>query len=399
MKFAHLADCHLGGWRDPKMRAVNTEAFCKVIDACVEENVDFVLIAGDLFNTSLPPLDVLKSAVTKLNLLKKKDIPVYLIAGSHDFSPSGKSMLDVLEEAELIVNVVKGKVTEEGKLSLRWTVDEKTGAKITGMLGKKGTLEKSFYQSLDLDALEKEDGYKIFMFHSAIEELKVKSMDHMPAQALSYLPKGCDYYAGGHVHIVQMSDMEGYGPLVYPGPVFPNSFSELEELKRGSFVIVEDGRIEHRPIQVYNVLSIDINADHRSPDEVEHLIRHELKDHLFNQTLVLMRIRGMLETGRATDIAFLDIFRECYDRSAYMVLKNTSALTSKEFEEVKVSHRSVPELEAALLQEHLAQIPIPGRDEACLALGLMDSLDQDKAEDERKADFESRLLGSVKRLL
>ncbi|MBI2140227.1 metallophosphoesterase, partial [Candidatus Woesearchaeota archaeon] len=57
MKFAHMADCHIGGWRDPKLRLVNAEAFQKAAAVCIEKNVDFILIAGDLFNTSLPPMD------------------------------------------------------------------------------------------------------------------------------------------------------------------------------------------------------------------------------------------------------------------------------------------------------------------------------------------------------
>ena len=103
MKFAHLADCHIGSWRDPKLRDISTEAFVKAVDTCIEKEVDFILIAGDLFHTSLPSIDRLKQTVIKLKQLKDKNIPVYIIAGSHDFSPSGKTMLDVLENAGLVI--------------------------------------------------------------------------------------------------------------------------------------------------------------------------------------------------------------------------------------------------------------------------------------------------------
>ena len=147
MKFAHLADCHIGSWRDPKLRDISTKAFVKAINECIEEKVDFVLIAGDLFNTSLPALDNLKSATTKLKQLNDLGIPVYIVAGSHDFSPSGKTILDVLEEAGLLINVARGEDVE-GRLKLNFTIDKKTGAKITGLLGRKGSLEKSYYESL-----------------------------------------------------------------------------------------------------------------------------------------------------------------------------------------------------------------------------------------------------------
>ncbi|MBI4151230.1 DNA repair exonuclease, partial [Candidatus Woesearchaeota archaeon] len=112
MKFAHIADVHLGGWREPALREANAQSFSACIDKIIEERVDFLLIAGDLFNTSVPPIDALKLAVQKLNEVKRATIPVYLIPGSHDASPSGKTMLDVLEEAGLFINVVKGDVLD-----------------------------------------------------------------------------------------------------------------------------------------------------------------------------------------------------------------------------------------------------------------------------------------------
>ena len=126
MKFAHMADVHIGSWRDPKLRDLSTEAFLKATLICVEQHVDFVLIAGDLFNTALPGIDNLKLVVKALRALRSQKIPVYIIPGSHDFSPSGKTMIDVLEEAGLVKNVVKGTVKDE-KLFLKFTVDEKTG--------------------------------------------------------------------------------------------------------------------------------------------------------------------------------------------------------------------------------------------------------------------------------
>ena len=164
MKFAHLADCHIGAWRDPKLRDANLKAFSKAIDVCIEKEVDFIVIAGDLFNTSLPSIDGLKAVVKRFKELKDKGINVYGIAGSHDFSPSGKTMLDVLEKAGLFVNVAKGDVVD-GKLKLKFAVDTKTGVKITGLLGKKGSLERGYYEQLMRDDLEKEPGYKIFLFH------------------------------------------------------------------------------------------------------------------------------------------------------------------------------------------------------------------------------------------
>jgi len=225
MKFAHISDVHIGSWRDSKMRDISTNVFVKTVDMCIEMQVDFILISGDLFNTSLPTIDKLKIVVEKLQEVKKKGIAVYVIAGSHDFSPSGKTMLDVLESAELFVNVVKGFVKEE-KLYLSFTIDKKTGAKITGMLGKKGMLDRYYYQALSLDELEKEDGFKIFMFHTAITEFKPNEFELMDSMPLSYFPKGFNYYAGGHPHFIDYK-VKNDRLISYPGPLFPNNFSAL----------------------------------------------------------------------------------------------------------------------------------------------------------------------------
>src|SRR3989344_3417441 len=139
MKFAHLADCHIGGWRDEKLRNLGLEAFKKAVDICVAKKIDFILISGDLFDTALPSTDMLKEVFGLFKGLKDNKIPVYIIAGSHDFSPSGKTMLEVLEKAGLCIYILP-----DSNLVL-----DKSGAKIAGVYGLKGGLEKEAFASLN----------------------------------------------------------------------------------------------------------------------------------------------------------------------------------------------------------------------------------------------------------
>jgi len=401
MKFAHLADCHIGSWRDPKLKDTSTLAFCKAVDKCIKEKIDFILIAGDLFNTSFPRLDNLKTVVTKFKQLKDLEIPVYIVPGSHDYSPSGKTILDVLEEAGLFVNVFKGTV-EDGKLKLKFTIDKKTGAKITGILGKRGALEKSYYEKLILENLEKEEGYKIFMFHSGIDELKPREMENIISQPLSLLPKGFDYYAGGHVHIVDDKQIEGYGRIVFPGPLFPNSFAELEKLERGGFYIVEDGNARWEPIQIYNIEKIQIDCNHLAPQDIRNKIFEKIKDKEFNNTIVLIRLSGVLANGKPSDIDFKEIFNELYNKSAYFVMKSSHALVSKEFEEIKTDARNVEDIESFLIKEHLGQIKLENlslEKEEELVKNLMGILSTEKQEGETVPDFERRVREEVGRVL
>lgn len=401
MKFAHLADCHIGSWRDPKLRDTSTLAFVKAIDKCVKEKVDFILIAGDLFNTSFPRLDNLKAVVSKFKQIKDLGIAVYIVPGSHDYSPSGKTILDVLEEAGLFVNVFKG-IVENGKLHLRFTVDKKTGAKITGMLGKRGALEKLYYEKLATEHLEKEPGYKIFLFHSGIDELKPKEMENIISQPLSLLPKGFDYYAGGHVHIVEDKHIEGYGRIAYPGPLFPNSFSELEKLKTGGFYIVEDDNINWEPIQIFNVEKKEFKCSHKSPEDVKNEILEYFDKKELNNTIVLLRLEGVLESGKPSDINFKEIFEFLYGKSAYFVMKSSHAVSSKEFEEVKTDMRNVEDVESFLIKEHLGQIKLENlslEKEEELIKGLMKTLSTEKQEGETVPDFERRIKEEVGRIL
>jgi len=393
MKFAHLADCHIGSWRDPKLKDISTLAFIKAVDICIRENVDFVLIAGDLFNTSVPRIDNLKTVVTAFKKLKDRDIAVYVIPGSHDFSPSGKTMLDVLEEAGMFINVVKGKEID-GKLHLHFTVDKKTGAKIVGMLGRRNSLEKKYYEELSTDHLEKEDGYKIFMFHSGIDEMKTADLMHTISQPLSLLPKGFAYYAGGHVHTVAAKKVDDFGIIAYPGPLFPNSFSELEKLQRGGFYLVENNNPIWHPIQMYNIVSIIKNCNGKNPEDITNELLQETKGREFIDTIVLIRLHGTLASGKLAEIDFREIFSAFYGKSAYFVMKNTNALQTKEFEEIQIDAHSVEDIEEKLIREHLGQIKIESlslEKEQDLIRQLMTALSTEKMEGETVNDFEKRV--------
>jgi len=407
MKFAHLADCHIGSWRDPKLRDVNTKAFIKAIDTCIQENIDFILISGDLFNTPLPDLDNLKAAVNKLKKLKDSNIPVYIIAGSHDFSPSGKTIIDVLEEAGLLINVVKGEDIE-GRLKLKFTID-KTGAKITGMLGRKGALEKTYYENLIKENLEQEQGYKIFLFHSALTEFKPEDLKDMESHPLSLLPKTFNYYAGGHVHYIFEKQEQDYGLMAYPGPLFPNNFAELEKLERGGFYIVEVNKenehyiskINWFPIQVYNIEKIKIECNNKTPEQVEEEIKNKIKSKEFNNTIILIRLSGTLSSGKPSDINFKEIYEILYNKAAYFVMRNTNALTTKEFEEIKVDLSSVEDIESSIIKEHLGQIKVKDltpEKEMHVTKELIRILSQERNE-LTKVDFENKLKEEAKNIL
>ncbi len=405
MKYAHLADSHLGSWRDPKMRELSTKAFLQAIDDCMSKKVDFILFAGDLFNTSLPALDILKTITKKLKQLNRENIPFYAIPGSHDFSPSGKTMLDVLENAGLLVNVCKGNVNPETKkLNLNFTVDKKTNAKITGMLGKRGMLDQVYYENLNLEELEKESGYKIFLFHTALTELKPKHLEKMDSQPLSFLPKNFNYYAGGHVHHLTESEQPNYGFLTYPGALFPNNFAELEKYSHGGYYLIEaderSQKIDWVQVKVMEHLPIKIDCSHKTPEVIAFDIINPLSSKDLRNTLITIRLTGKLDSGKIMDIDFKHIFQQLYQQNAYFVMKNTAQLQSEELEEIKIEPSSPERIEEEVIKEHLQQIKIFDKEtEFDLAKNFLLAMNTEKKEGETVADFQRRIKEELDSLL
>lgn len=396
MRFAHFADVHIGSWADERLARASTEAFVKAADICVQGKVDFILISGDFFNTSLPSIDRLKEAASKLKELADLGMPVYLIPGSHDFSPTGRTMLDVLENAGLVINVMRGSPDADGRLHLRFTTDRKTGAKITGIGGKKGMLDRHYYEQLVLPELEAEPGFRIFMFHTAIEEFKPKGLEQMDAVPLALLPKGFNYYAGGHIHRVFHKEVPGYGLITMPGPLFPNSFDELELLGSGGFYLVEASErgvtASRQEIMVHSVFTVSIDAGKKSPEEVTDELLAAIEGKEFYNTIVLVRAAGQLRSGRVSDIGFRRFFEAAYGKGAAYVTKNTSKLIATDFEEVTVDYLSVEDIEQRLIAEHSGQSKaFPPERERELAHSLLHVLAKEKEEGETTADFEKRV--------
>ncbi len=399
MKFAHISDCHIGGWKQEKLKKISIESFEKATEICIEKNVDFIILAGDLFDTALPSIPALKKTTKALKKIKDNNIPVYLIAGSHDFSPSGKTMLDVLENAGLCINVCKIKDN-----NLEFT--KHNNIKITGMVGLMGGLEKLEYENLkNKEQLENESGFKIFLFHSLLTELKpTKGWDNVPSEALSLLPKNFNYYAGGHPHFVIQKSFPNHPMVTYPGPLTPNNFKELEELKQGGFYIVEKKEdnsisLEHLPIKIKETKSFIFDGNNKSAINLEKEIKETLEQEDLKDKIITIRASGTLLSGKPSDINFKEILQNL---DCYIPLKNTNKLVSKEFEEIAVEAGDIEDIEEKIMKEHIGQITLPNitdLKEEDMVNQLMILFDKEKNEGEKNADFESRIINDIEELL
>jgi DNA repair protein SbcD/Mre11 len=393
MKFAHFADCHVGGWKEEKLKKLNMACFKSAMEIVLDRQVDFLVLSGDLFNTAIPQIDYIKEVTSELKKLKDKSIPIYAIAGSHDYSPSGKTMLDVLEKAGLLINVMK--FNENGELI--FTVDPKTNAKITGMIGKKGGLEINDYRLLDTSNLEREEGFKIFLFHTAINEFTPKSLEKVRGTDSATLPENFQYYAGGHMHYVFQKEF-GQGVLTFPGALFPNNFKEMEEWKHGGLYIVDEKvNWEYVPVKLKDVATFKIDVEGLSPEQATRTIIDHVKARDIEDKIVTLRIRGEIE-GKTSDISFKDIYT--YLDRAYFVLRNTAKLISKK-SVLSSKGGSVEEIEQELFTDSKSEAPLTESNESDLFLtkSLFGVLNTQRADGEKVIDFEERVSKDALRVL
>ena len=402
-KFAHIADCHIGANRDPTLRDLELSAFRAAVDRCIEERVNFILITGDLFHVNVPDMGAANEAVKKLREAKEAGIEIYAIYGSHDYSPNETSMIDVLDSAGLIRKVTRGRMVE-GKLRLEFITDPGTGAKLAGLSARKRGIERDFFELLDREALEREKGFKVFAFHSALTELKPGYLARMESIPLSLLPRGFNYYAGGHIHQHLLAQMPGYGKIGYPGPLFAGYPRDLELSargeKRGFYMVyfeegVKDVRFVEIPVCQYVYVEYDANGKNSAEAQRELLKRLAELD--VEGKLVVLRIKGELSGGKTSDISSTRIRSLLAEKGALYVSINRFALTSKEYVSIRVSGEDATTIENRLFRENVGAVKVSnsalkGEAGAKLAMELLKVLRQPQKLNEAKKDYEGRIL-------
>jgi hypothetical protein len=401
-KFAHLADCHVGANRDPVLEKLELAAFCRAMDICVQEKVDFVLVSGDLFHANLPDMFVANEAVKKMREVKDAGIPIYVIYGSHDYSPNATSIVDVLDSSGLIKKVVKGEVVD-GRLRLEVFTDPKTGAKLVGISGRKAGLEKNYFEILDRERLEQEQGFRIFAFHSAVSELKPEILAQMESIPVSLLPKGFNYYAGGHVHKKTVSGFLGYDRVVFPGTLFAGYPRDLEDSakgeERGFYIVcfddaVRDVRFVEVSVCGYEYFEFDAtdkNSVQAKKALLDRLAKVEVRD-----KVVVVKIGGELSGGKTSEISSSEIRELLAGNGALDVIVNRYGLSSKDYVAVTVKGEDVAAVESRLLRENIGAVKVSveelkGDKGAKLAEELLKVLRQGQRVNETKKDYEERV--------
>jgi DNA repair protein SbcD/Mre11 len=287
--------------------------------------------------------------------------------------------------------VCRGAITSERKLRLAFTTDPKTGVKLTGVIGRRGMLDRQLYEELD-GSIGEEPGEKIFLFHTALTELKPKELQEMESAPVSFLPRGFSYYAGGHVHIVERYAGLGYENIVYPGPLFPNSFAELERLRHGGYFLYDDGVVTRRDINLRAVLPMTVDVDGMDAASANAAVQHVVAQTEPEGKVVLLRIQGVIASGSANDIDIRSAIRALEEHGAYIVLRNTARLTSTDFAALRVRAEEPHAIEETILVEHADQLRMPQGDGVALARDLLRQLSREPLEGEKLHEYQDRMV-------
>jgi DNA repair protein SbcD/Mre11 len=415
-KFAHITDCHLGSWRNPKLRDLNLQAFEKSILISIKEQVDFILITGDFFDVNIPQLAPVKRAVEILKCAKDSGIAIYMIYGSHDFNTANISMIDILHSAELFIKPTEFQFNKDSVL-LKFFVDKKTGAKITGISGRKTGLDKEFYEKLDRKTLESEDGFKIFLLHRGIQEILPIDFQFKDSIPISLVPKGFDYYGGGHIH-KRIEKKNDHALIVYPGPLFGSTFQDLEETargeKRGFYIISFDNQIldcKFIEINVAEILYKEISSEKWNSEKLEDEITKNISELQVKNKIVLIKVKGKL-VGKRSNIDFGKFNLDISKRGALLSFINTYNLSSDETSAVAVRSDNKVDIESEIFRESIKNFQLEsglsnkvknqinskliGKAGQKISISLLDVLRNEKLENENTSTYDDRIFSYAK---
>lgn len=250
MKLMHLSDLHLGKLvLEQSMIDDQKYILNQIIDIVKKEQVDIVLIAGDVYDKSIPTIEAVNLFSDFLTRLYKLKVLVFVISGNHD----SKDRLSFGNEL-FVDNGIYIEGIFNGNLRCE-TINDKDGKLNIYMLPFIKPVEvKRFYPDEIIDTYE--DAIKCILKHSSInkaerniimvhqfvtslgedvirsdsESISLGGIDNIDVT----LFKDFDYVAMGHIHGPQKVGRE---TARYSGSPLKYSFSEVNQKK--SVCIIE----------------------------------------------------------------------------------------------------------------------------------------------------------------
>jgi len=239
IKFVHTADLHLDtpfkglthvdDQLANKLKDATFKAFENIVNTCITENVNFLLIAGDTFDSEESSLKSQFFFTKQLERLHAVDIQVYMICGNHDPLPSWSQFIKLPDNTTRFEDKSVGSVT--------YIKNGEELAEIYGIsFGKKDIKENL---SLRYNKNRKQTPFSIALLHGTSGKSD-KHANYAPFTTGDLTDKGFDYWALGHIHKWEILQ-EAEPAIVYSGNPQGRDFGETGP--RGSLMVeLETGK-------------------------------------------------------------------------------------------------------------------------------------------------------------
>lgn len=213
LRFIHAADLHLDSpFRGlantaPKLRdelqAATLGAFERIVDHTIQSKADFLVLAGDLYDSKDRSLRALVAFRRQMERLAERDVSVYIVHGNHDpLNGWGSEFL-------LPPNVT----TFSGKPNTEPVIRRgKEIARVTGVSYARERVTENLASSMKPDS---DSPYSVGLLHANVGS-QPGHADYAPVTIEELTASGFDYWALGHVHARSVLAAEP-ATVAYPG--------------------------------------------------------------------------------------------------------------------------------------------------------------------------------------
>ncbi len=364
-----FSDTHLGFGSDERFDEA-FQRFDETMELFKEKNVDFILHAGDLFDSAVPSQEVWlktfdcfsKNIGDETRLAKKcfekessvtvRGIPFIAIHGTHEHR--GKDFanaLDILEKSSFLVHLHAGYIELE-----------KNGERVF-IHGLGGVPEKMAKQVLEKYSPKPiKDFCNLLLLHQSFKEFLPFDDESIASLSLSDLPKGFDLIIDGHLHWNNEQETEGKRFLLTGSTIF-TQMKKLEGKKeKGVFLFdTKTKKIDFVPFKKQRKLFYSkIVFENARPDEILERVNSKVSEFLLEKNeikpLIRLKLTGMIAKGFGQkDIKFSFPM----DKAIFSVSKEFSSEEFKrriaDLKELQAQKKSIVEFGIDLLEKNVAE--------------------------------------------
>jgi len=300
LKFIHCADLHLDSplrglaqkMDAPvdEIRLATRRALTNLVDLCIQESVDFLVIAGDIYDGDWQDYSTGLFFNREMGRLRNHHIPVYIIRGNHDAASN------ITKNLQLPDNVYEFSMDHPETILL----DELKVA-LHGM----GYKEREVWNNIALEYPDPVPGYfNIGLLHTSLEGQDGHER-YAPCRLEELVQKGYDYWALGHIHKREILHTDPY--IIFPGNIQGRHVRETGN--KGCYLVkIQEDKVipEYRDLDVMRwfVCSVDL-SDIETEQELLGIVENQLSDFVLENPGMPLAIRIELFGNTPLHHAFL----------------------------------------------------------------------------------------------